>query len=178
MKSLAIGASVLALASAAHAAEMGAVDEPIKLAINEWTGQHVSTHVAGSMLEAAGYKVEYVTAGYMNMYQAMADGELHAALEIWSSNVSDQYGQLKDAGKVEELSDLGLEAREGFAYPAHVAEICPGLPAWESHVWSAARCMKSVLMHSTSPSARSSPIAADCYITTGRSVILTRSNSL
>jgi len=114
------------------AAPMGATDQPIKLAINEWTGQHISTHIAGEMLKKAGYEVEYVTAGYMNMYQAMADGEVHAALEIWSSNVSEQYGEMKDAGKVEELSDLGLDAKEGFAYPAHVAEICPGLPKWEA----------------------------------------------
>lgn len=126
--------SVLALCAAgvANAADMGAVDEPIKLAINEWTGQHISTHVAGEMLKAAGYEVEYVTAGYMNMYQAMADGELHAAMEIWSSNVSDQYGALEGEGKLEELSDLGLAAKEGIAYPAHVAELCPGLPAWEA----------------------------------------------
>jgi len=122
----------LIYSTAGVAAPMGATDQPIKLAINEWTGQHVSTHIAGEMLKKAGYNVEYVTAGYMNMYQAMADGEVHAALEIWSSNVSDQYGEMKEAGQVEELSDLGLDAKEGFAYPAHVAEICPGLPKWEA----------------------------------------------
>ncbi len=132
MKKLLLGTAFLAVFSHAQAADMGAVDEPIKLAINEWTGQHVTTHIAGEMLKAAGYKVEYTTAGYMNMYQAMADGDLHAAVEIWSSNVSDQYGKLKAAGKLEELSDLGLEAREGFAYPAHVAALCPGLPQWEA----------------------------------------------
>lgn len=133
MKKLVLcGASVIAMTSAAMAAELGAVDEPIKLAINEWTGQHVTTHVAGQMLEAAGYKVEYVTAGYMNMYQAMADGDLHAALEIWSSNVSEDYAKQVDAGGVVELGDLELAAKEGIAYPAHVAEMCPGLPAWEA----------------------------------------------
>ena len=124
--------SVLAMSSATFAADMGAVDEPIKLAINEWTGQHVTTHVAGQMLEAAGYKVEYVTAGYMNMYQAMADGDLHAALEIWSSNVSEDYAKQVDAGGVVELGNLELDAKEGIAYPSHVAEMCPGLPAWEA----------------------------------------------
>ncbi|GMG81704.1 ABC transporter substrate-binding protein [Paralimibaculum aggregatum] len=117
---------------AAEAAELGAVDEPIKLAINEWTGQHVSTHIGGQMLEAAGYKVEYVTAGYMNMYQAMADGEIHAALEVWTSNVSELFGELEAEGKVVDISGLGLDAKEGFAYPAHVEELCPGLPAWEA----------------------------------------------
>ena len=132
MKNLSVAAIVAVMGSGAFAADLGAVDEPIKLAINEWTGQHVSTHVAGSMLEAAGYKVEYVTAGYMNMYQAMEDGELHGAMEIWSSNVSEDYAKKVEAGGVVELGDLGLDAKEGIAYPAHVAELCPGLPAWEA----------------------------------------------
>ncbi len=131
-KTLNCAAALVLAAGTASAAEMGAVDEPIKLAINEWTGQHVSTHVAGEMLKAAGYQVEYVTAGYMNMYQAMEEGELHAALEIWSSNVSEDYAKKVEGGGVVELGDLGLDAKEGIAYPAHVAEMCPGLPAWEA----------------------------------------------
>lgn len=84
------------------------------------------------MLEAAGYKVEYITAGYQNMWQAVAEGQLDAALEVWGSNVTDQYRQLNAEGKVEDLGELGLVAREGFAYPPHVAELCPGLPDWEA----------------------------------------------
>ena len=130
---LAGAVSALAItAGAASAAELGAVDEPIQLAINEWTGQHVTTHVAGSMLEAAGYEVEYVTAGMMNQFQALADGDIDATLEIWSSNVSDEYAEKVAEGGVVEIGDLGLDAKEGIAYPAHVAEICPGLPAWEA----------------------------------------------
>ena len=131
IKTVTTVAAVLA-ASGVQAAELGAADEPIRLAINEWTGQHISTHVAGEMLKAAGYQVEYVTAGYMNMYQAMSDGELHAAMEIWSSNVSDDYAKKVEGGGVVELGDLGLDAKEGIAFPAHVAELCPGLPAWEA----------------------------------------------
>ena len=119
-------------ASGASAAELGAVDEPIKLAINEWTGQHVSTHIAAEMLRAGGYQVELVTAGYYNMWQAMGEGEIHAALEVWSSNVSEGFDDAVAAGGVVEVSDLGLDAKEGFAYPAHVADLCPGLPAWEA----------------------------------------------
>lgn len=120
------------MVSAAGAADLGAVDEPIKLAVNEWTGQHITTRIAGRMLEAAGYKVEYVTAGYQNMWQAMSEGELDAAVEVWASNVPETWHQLHDAGKLEDLGALGLEAREGFVYPAHVADLCPGLPAWEA----------------------------------------------
>lgn len=132
MKKLNVSLLAIMVAGAAHAAEMGAVDEPIKLAINEWTGQHVTTHVAGEMLKAAGYKVEYVTAGMMNQFQALADGDIDATLEIWSSNVSDEYAKKIEEGTVVEIGDLGLNAKEGIAYPAHVADLCPGLPAWEA----------------------------------------------
>ncbi|MEX0365879.1 ABC transporter substrate-binding protein [Ruegeria sp. HKCCD8929] len=132
MKKLSLGLVAATVAGSAYAADMGAVDEPIKLAINEWTGQHVTTHVAGEMLKAAGYNVEYVTAGMMNQFQALADGDIHATLEIWSSNVSDEYAKKVDEGTVVEIGDLGLDAKEGIAYPAHVAELCPGLPAWEA----------------------------------------------
>ncbi len=157
MKHLSFGLALTALAGSVSAAELGAVDEPIKLAINEWTGQHVSTHVAGEMLKKAGYKVEYVTAGYMNMYQAMSDGEIHGAMEIWSSNVSDDYAKKVEGGGVTELGDLGLDAKEGIAYPAHVAEICPGLPAWEA----LADCAQKFATAETIPAGRLVDYPAD-----------------
>ncbi|MGR3759874.1 ABC transporter substrate-binding protein [Roseobacteraceae bacterium NS-SX3] len=130
---LALGAASLTVAAGfASAAELGDTSKPIKLALNEWTGQHVTTHIAGEMLEAAGYEVEYVSAGMMNQFQAIADGDIHATLEIWSSNVSDEYAKKIEEGTVVELGDLELEAKEGIAYPAHVEEMCPGLPAWEA----------------------------------------------
>ncbi len=132
MKSTFMGFAIVALAGSVNAADLGATDEPIKLALNEWTGQHVTTRVAGEMLKAAGYKVEYVTAGMMNQFQAIADGDIDATLEIWSSNVSDEYAKKVLEGTVVELGDLGLDAKEGIAYPAHVAKLCPGLPAWEA----------------------------------------------
>lgn len=108
------------------------METPIKLAINEWTGQHITTQLAGKILEEAGYKVEYVVAGYQNMWQAMAEGQLHAAMEVWASNVTDQYRQMHAAGQIEDLGELGLEAREGFVYTPPTAEQCPGLPDWEA----------------------------------------------
>jgi glycine betaine/proline transport system substrate-binding protein len=132
MQSTYLGLAFAALATTVNAADLGAKDEPIQLALNEWTGQHITTYVAGEMLKAAGYKVEYVTAGMMNQFQALADGDIDATLEIWSSNVSDEYAKKVLDGSVEELGDLGLDAKEGIAYPAHVEKLCPGLPAWEA----------------------------------------------
>lgn len=122
----------LSCVQATHAVELGAVETPIKIAVNEWTGQHITTRIAGEMLEAAGYHVEYVTAGYQNMWQAMADGDLDLAVEVWASNVPETYTRMQEAGQIEDLGALGLEAREGFAYPAFVADICPGLPDWKA----------------------------------------------
>lgn len=127
----AILAAPLAL-STAQAADMGAQDEAIKLAVNEWTGQHISTHIAGETLKRAGYDVEYVTAGYDAQFTAMADGDLHATMEVWSSNAPDLWVKMAEAGKVVDIGPTGIAAREGFLYPVHVKEMCPGLPDWEA----------------------------------------------
>ena len=117
--------------SSASALDMGS-DKPIKLAMNEWTGQHLSTKVAGAILERAGYNVEYVTAGYGPQFIAMSEGDLHASMEIWTSNAPGQFTEAAAAGKVMDIGGLGLDAREGVLYPVHMKEICPGLPSWEA----------------------------------------------
>lgn len=129
---LALCAAATFLAGAAHADELGATDRPIKLAINEWTGQHITTHVAGTILRSMGYKVEYVTAGNYPQFTALADGDLSATLEVWSNNTGDIYPAMRDAGRIVDIGPLGLTTREGWMYPIHMEELCPGLPAWEA----------------------------------------------
>ena len=123
---------ILALTGTANSASMGDVNEPIKLAINEWTGQHISTHVAGQILEQAGYKVEYVTAGYYPQMTAIRDNTVTATLEIWSSNIGEHYAQAVDSGQVEELGDLGLVPVETWMYNDAAGSACPGLPDWKA----------------------------------------------
>ena len=120
------------MTGSAVALDMGATDQPIKLAMNEWTGQHLSTRVAGAILEKAGYNVEYVTAGYGPQFIAMADGELHGAMEVWTSNLPGQFNDMEAAGGVKDIGALGLNAREGVLYPIHMKDMCPGLPDWEA----------------------------------------------
>ncbi len=115
-----------------YAAEMGAKDEPIKLAVNEWTGQHISTHIAGNILEKIGYQVEYVTAGYYPQMQALEDNTVSATLEIWSSNIGEHYDKALVSGNVEELGDLGLVPVETRMYNNAAAEKCPSLPDWKA----------------------------------------------
>ncbi|WP_323782708.1 ABC transporter substrate-binding protein [Leisingera sp.] len=136
---LAFGTAALALAGAAEAAELGATDEPIKLAINEWTGQHISTRIAGEILRSMGYDIEYVTAGNYPQFSALGDGELSATLEVWTNNSGDIYPKMKEAGAIVDIGPLGLTTREGWMYPKHMENVCPGLPDWKALVDCQAR---------------------------------------
>lgn len=149
--------AAISVAGAATAADLGATDEPIKLAINEWTGQHITTHVAGQILESMGYTVEYVTAGNYPQHTALADGDLHATLEVWTNNVGDIYPKMKEAGKIVDIGPLGLATREGWVYPKHMEDVCPGLPDWEALV----ACQETLVTGETFPNGRILAYPAD-----------------
>lgn len=124
-----LGIALLGLTGAVTAVES---DDPIKLALNEWTGQHITTYIAGEALKRLGYNVEYVTAGYYPQMDALPDNSITATLEIWSSNIGENYQRALDTGKVEELGELGLKPRETWMYPAYMEAQCPGLPDWKA----------------------------------------------
>ena len=127
-----LAAAVVALPLTAKAADLGAKDQPIKLAINEWTGEHVTTHVAGQILEKMGYKVQYVTAGSYPQFSGLADGTLGGTLEVWMNNVGDIFPKVLQEGKIDDIGQLGLKTNEGWVYPKYVEAVCPGLPDWSA----------------------------------------------
>ena len=102
--------------------------DPIKISINEWTGQHVSAHIAGSVLKKAGYDVEYVTAGAVPQFAAIAQGNLHLQPETWGNNVGEIYPKSVESGDIVVLGLTGLEPIESWMYPTYMNEKCPGLP--------------------------------------------------
>ena len=107
-------------------------EDPIVIAINEWTGQHITSHIAGQILERMGYKVEYVTAAVLPMANAIADGQITLGLELWDNNLGEYFPSKLADGSVSDVGDVGLDAREGWLYPIHVEELCPGLPDWDA----------------------------------------------
>jgi glycine betaine/proline transport system substrate-binding protein len=129
IRKLTLGIALLGLTGMAGAVES---DDPIKLALNEWTGQHITTYIAGEALKRLGYNVEYVTAGYYPQMQALTDNSVTATLELWSSNIGENWQKALDTGQVEDLGDLGLKPREAWMYPAYMEEQCPGLPDWKA----------------------------------------------
>jgi glycine betaine/proline transport system substrate-binding protein len=130
---LAAAAIVLAAGTtSAKAQDIPESQDPIVLALAEWTGQHITTYVAGHILERMGYNVEYVTAAYLPSATAIADGSITGSLEIWDNNLGEFFPKLISEGKIDEIGDTGLDAREGWLYPKHVEELCPGMPAWDA----------------------------------------------
>ena len=126
------GAMVAGFGAGAQAADLGDTNEPIKLALNEWTGQHITTKVAGTILQRMGYDVEYVTAGYYPQLTAIRDNTISATLEIWSSNIGEHYMEALASGQAVELGDLGLVPVETWFYNQAAGDACPGLPNWEA----------------------------------------------
>ena len=123
-------AAALALgAASADAAELGATDQPIKIAVNEWTGQHLSAYISGELLKKLGYNVEYVTAGAVPQLSAIAQGTINLQPEFWDNNVGDIYEKAVESGDIVKVDQLGLKPREGWIYPPYMQEKCPGLPA-------------------------------------------------
>lgn len=120
-------ATVIALSTTAAFAA-----DPIKIAISEWTGQHISAHIAGAALQEMGFDVEYVTAGAVPQFSAIAEGSLHFQPEVWTNNVGDIYPKAIESGDIVNLGQLGLEPREGWFYPPYMEEQCPGLPSYEA----------------------------------------------
>lgn len=120
------------LALSGASAEIPETDEPIKLAMNEWTSQHAVTQIAGKLLQKMGYDVEYVTAGFIPQFQAIADGSIDATLEIWEVNLGDIYWNLRESGEIDQIGPLGFDGGANMYYSPGAAEACPGLPAWEA----------------------------------------------
>ena len=125
-----VAGAVLAAVSATGA--WADSSDPIKIPINEWTGQHISAHITGSLLRKAGYTVEYVTAGAVPQFAAIAQGDLHLQPETWTNNVGDIYPKAVESGDIVVLGSLGLKPQEGWIYPPYMNDKCPGLPSYDA----------------------------------------------
>lgn len=133
MKKLIVLIVSLAFATpGAFAASMGDTGTPIKVAVNDWSGQQLSAYLLGEVLKKTGYKVEYVTAGTIPQLTGIGQGDLHVNPEIWENNAPEIFPKLVSEGKIVNVGKEGLSAREGWMYPAYMKEQCPGLPSWEA----------------------------------------------
>ncbi|MDI6838569.1 MAG: ABC transporter substrate-binding protein [Rhizobiaceae bacterium] len=106
--------------------------DPIKLTLHDWTGQLITTNIMGEVLKKAGYSVEYVQADYLAQFAGLETGDLHVAMEIWATTGQEALDNAVATGKVENLGETGMQAKEEWWFPEYMKEKCPGLPNWEA----------------------------------------------
>lgn len=159
VRRIVIGAAfaVLGAGGAAQAGNVPESPEPIKIALNEWTGQNVTAKLLGKIYETMGYTVEYVTAGAMPQFTAMAEGTLTLQPEVWTNLVGEAYPKALKAGTIVELGLLGLNNYEGWAYPRYMEELCPGLPKLDALI----ACKDLIATPETFPNGRILAYPAD-----------------
>jgi glycine betaine/proline transport system substrate-binding protein len=128
--------AILAAAASACLLSAGSAlaqsSEPIRIALNDWTGQHISSRIMGGVLERAGYGVAYVEADYLGQFAQLERGDLTVAMEIWATTGAEALDAAIATGNVVNLGETGLVAKEEWWFPGYMAEKCPGLPDWQA----------------------------------------------
>jgi glycine betaine/proline transport system substrate-binding protein len=142
-------AAPLSLSPALAAAES---QDPIKIALNDWTGQFISTKIMGSVLQKAGYNVEYVQADYLAQFAGLGTGDLTLAMEVWATTGQEALEAAVATGKVENLGETGMVAKEEWWFPEYMKEKCPGLPDWKALKEPA--CAEAFSIPETAPKGR------------------------
>ena len=130
------GAAALAAASlwmpSAYAAAPESND-PIKIALFDWTSVNLNAKIMGGILEKLGYTVEYPTADYLSsLTTGLTNGDLTLGMEFWDTTAGEAMKASDATGQTERLGPLGPKAKEEWWYPEYMKEKCPGLPNWEA----------------------------------------------
>lgn len=129
MRYISVVAAAMLAASPVLAQESS---DPIKLTLNDWTGQLITTTLMGDVLKDAGYNVEYIQADYIAQFSGLKTGDLDVAMEIWETTGREAMDNAVATGKVVNLGETGMQAIEEWWYPSYMEARCPGLPNWEA----------------------------------------------
>ncbi|HMN84587.1 MAG TPA: ABC transporter substrate-binding protein [Bauldia sp.] len=146
---LALSAALSAASPALAAAES---QDPIKITLHDWTGQFITSKIMGEVLKKAGYNVEYVQADYLAQFAGLKTGDLTLAMEIWATTGQEALDEAVASGKVENLGETGMLAKEEWWFPEYMKEKCPGLPDWTALKEPA--CVEAFSTAETSPKGR------------------------
>jgi glycine betaine/proline transport system substrate-binding protein len=92
-------------------------NDPIKVTIQDWTGQHFSTHVAAGLLKEMGYNVEIVVSDAITQHPAIASGNINLSTEVWTNNVGGLYDGLVEKGDIVVVGELGTFSKRGLDLP-------------------------------------------------------------
>jgi glycine betaine/proline transport system substrate-binding protein len=107
--------------------------EPIKIAVNPWTGAAANANVAKVVMEQEmGCTVELVEIDEFAQFPALAQGDLDASLEVWPSGHAKDYKRyIEGDGGVVDGGELGVIGNIGWFVPSYLVEENPDLATWE-----------------------------------------------
>jgi glycine betaine/proline transport system substrate-binding protein len=108
--------------------------EPINLAVNAWVGAEANAAVAAAVMEQEmGCEVELVDIDEFPQFQAMADGDIDATLEVWPSVHPDDRTNYIDNpdGGVVDGGELGVPGNIGWFIPSYVLDEHPEFASYE-----------------------------------------------
>lgn len=121
----AIAALTMIAVSSAHA-------DSIKIPTHNWSSQLVGAQIVGKLFEMIGEEVEYIPMDSQTVYQSMCDNDIDIVHEVWQGAFGASFEKVVGEGCVIDLVTHDAKTREEWWYPAHVKEICPGLPDWNA----------------------------------------------
>ncbi len=107
-------------------------DREIRISLNNWSSQNVSSYILGTVLDSMGYNVDYIQAETMAQFAGLESGDITMQTEIWPTTQGKRFAAGLEAGNIVDLGGLGLNAIEEWWFPTYMKEICPGLPNWEA----------------------------------------------
>ena len=123
--------SLIALSTSGALAEAESSD-PIRFAMNDWSSQLINSRIMGSVLEQAGYNVEYIQADGAAQFAGLKRGDLHVQMEVWSTAQAHLREEGLSSGEIDDLGETGMAAIEEWWYPTYMKELCPELPDWQA----------------------------------------------
>jgi len=105
----------------------------IKLAENPWSGSMVDAAVAAQLLtEQMGFRAEITPIDENTQWALIAQGDLHACMEVWPSGHAMHIEDFVDKAKsVEDGGPLGPLGKIGWYVPTYLVEERPELATWE-----------------------------------------------
>jgi len=113
-------------------ARLGDVFDPIIIPTHDWSSQIVMSNIVGQLLEKIGYGVRYTPTDSQTVFEFMRKGEVHIEVEVWQGSIAASFNAAMDKGGILDAGTHDALIREGWWYPAYVAELCPGLPNWKA----------------------------------------------
>ena len=88
------------------------LNDPIKIALFDWTSVNLNAKILGGILEKLGYTVEYPTADYLSsLTTGLTNGDLTVGVEYWDTTAGEAMKASDATGQTEKLGSARAEGQ-------------------------------------------------------------------